>query len=209
MCARLGDACDKAVAASISEEALRVARRAGEASTLHSTALAYLLMSEPARARTCFEQALAIHRALGNRAEEAITLVDMSAAHSGLDNPAAAIADLEQALPILRSAGNTPTEVGALKMMVTICVASRDQDRALLCFERLLQIFRDAGDSTAERATLAEMANVQRALGDRGGPRLPHEHSMPIRPSPDAVPPEHSCPCGSGAPFLRCHGLDA
>ncbi|MDC0746410.1 tetratricopeptide repeat protein [Polyangium mundeleinium] len=66
------------------------------------------------RTLACFEQALAIHRALGNRADEAIPLVDVSTAHFGLDNPAAAIADLEQALPTLRATGNTPTEVGAL-----------------------------------------------------------------------------------------------
>ena len=77
----------------------------GEANALNNIGGTYNAFGETRRALDPFQQALAIHRQMGNRKGEATTLNNMGTAYSRLGDGERALELYKQALPAFRACG--------------------------------------------------------------------------------------------------------
>jgi len=139
----------------------------------------YHALGEHRRALEYYEQALTIHREVGNRVVEATTLNNIGMVYRALGDNRRALEYFEQALPIHREVGNRAVEATTLFNIATIRQAEGNYAEAVRLLEQVVAI-----DEAIESPNLeGDRARWKRRGGSWAGSRS--------RPPPPALPPFH------------------
>jgi tetratricopeptide (TPR) repeat protein len=177
------------------EIGLSSARQAGdrlaEAWMLNNLGMAYG-QQRMGESVSCFEQALALYRELGDGPGEARATTNVANAYFGLGRFGGALAAGQKSLPIQRQFGRRYGEGIALDNLGGTYRELAQYDEAIDCLRQALAIFRELGDRDAEADSLSELGAaylgqgwvdqatgslrealaIQRDIGDRHGQAL-------------------------------------
>jgi CHAT domain-containing protein/Flp pilus assembly protein TadD len=111
------------------------------------------------------EQAVVIHRELGNRSAEARALRDAGAGFAGLGRYDRAIGNYEQALAIFREIKDRPGEGSTLGWLGGSNLLLGRYERAIYYYQQALAIAREVPNSTAEATALNNIGSCYSYLG--------------------------------------------
>ncbi len=134
-----------------------------------------------AEARAMYEQALAIHREVGNRRGIADSLSNLGLIDFHRGEYTAALAQLEDAVPILRELGDREAEAFALNVMGMVKLSQTDYPHARKLLEQSLAIRREMGHRIGMAVTLINLGNVVMMQGDYSHARRIQEEGLAIR----------------------------
>jgi tetratricopeptide (TPR) repeat protein len=147
MAGHVGDTIDQLAEALVLHR--KSGRQAGEAVTLANLGAAYAERGRHeadapslVRARGLLDQALAVHRAIGDRRNEAETLRLLAEVHRDLDDPAPALTLAVTALGLAEQAGDTRTTINALSTIGTVQTRLGNRTAGLAYHERALTLAR-------------------------------------------------------------------
>jgi len=132
-------------------------------------------------ARTCWEEALALHRVTGQRRNEAMTLSNLVAACGSMRDLIAGRAYSEQALTIYQTMGDRRGEATALSNLAGITHQLGDLASARHYFERSLALCQTTGDRQSESGALSNLALVLYDQGDYQQARRYAEEALAIK----------------------------
>lgn len=153
------------------------AARGAEGHTLTSLGHAQAVLGDLQRAVVAYEQALAIHRQLGDRGEEGAVLVALGNAYAATGQARRAIGAYEEALALVREVYDTATqgspkwvvgrrtEANTLDGLGAACKSRGEIGRAIECIEQSLAIYRELGDRPAAGGCLSYLGNAYAELG--------------------------------------------
>lgn len=130
----------------------------------------------------CHEQALALHREIGERQAEGIELANLANAYAAVGETHRAIAYYGRAVPIFRETGDRRSEGYALASLGDALQHLGELGEAQTVYERALPILNDVlGPYHPNVATLMSMlGTVLRDLGDLAGARAAFEQALHI-----------------------------
>jgi DNA-binding SARP family transcriptional activator/tetratricopeptide (TPR) repeat protein len=161
----------------------RAGRRVGESVTLSNLGVAYLEAGraagadgaaardaeEPAgmlaRARACFDEALALHRELGDRQSEAYTLCSLAGAQADSGSHAEALRLAQEGVAMAVEAGNVRVTAVAHNALATVHTRLGRARPALRLHRNALTIARETGDRHLQAQILVDLAGTSLALG--------------------------------------------
>ena len=134
----------RALAVQVTPQSLNNAGRAGHALGDRQAALTY------------YEQALPLHRAVGDRNGEATTLSNIGAVHNALGDRQTALTYYEQALPLTRAVGDRAGEAATRYNIAALHAASGDLAEAIAQMEIVVDLDRAIGhpDLAADQQAL-------------------------------------------------------
>ncbi len=134
---------------------------------LNNTGLVYNDLAQPARARDCFEQALAILRETGGDPRTQGALLSNIGALFYLEgNNQKALDSYLEALALRKGAGDLRGSASTLSKIGLVYSALSMHDRAIQYYEEALTLVRQAGDRHEEADALSHLGEVHRAMGD-------------------------------------------
>ena len=119
----------------------------------------------PLESLESFQQALAIHREVGDRRGEGISLRGLALLHRHQARISEALEHYSQALIIAREMGDRGNEGGALAGLATAQHEVGRVSEALECFQQALAIHREMGDRRYEGITLGNLALLHHDQG--------------------------------------------
>jgi tetratricopeptide (TPR) repeat protein len=155
------------------EIALLTARRSQdqefEGATLGNLGLTYFFLGEIHHAIELYEQALSIHRDIGNRGAEGKALINLGLAYADLGETRRAIDFYEQYLDIADEIGDRESEGIALNSLGLAYADLGEIKRAIKFYEQYLDIASEMGDRRGEGNALG---NLGIACGDLGETQL-------------------------------------
>ena len=131
---------------------------------LNNMGVAYLALSQPAKAIDFFQQALPLYRQEGNTDGQASILTNLGNAYNALSQPAKAIDFSQQALPLYRQEGNTDGEAKDLMNLGNVYLALSQPAKAIDFFQQALPLFVKAGDKHRQANDLGNLGNAYLAL---------------------------------------------
>lgn len=132
-------------------------------------------------ARTCWEEALATHRATGQRRNEAMTVSNLVSACASMRDLIAGRGYSEQALTIYQTMGDRRGEATALSNLAGITHELGDLDSTRLYYERSLALCQTTGDRQSESGVLNNLALVRHDQGDYQAARRYAEEALAIK----------------------------
>lgn len=127
------------------------------------------------RAIGYLDEALALHRSIGDRRNEVDTLRVLAAAHRDAGQHDTALNLAEAALALARATEERRFEVPALSTLATVHARLGHRDRAYEHHQRALALARDIGDRQQEGQVLVDLADSAACLGERDQ-ALVHAH---------------------------------
>ena len=161
-------------------EVERKAGRLGEGSALANLGVAYAELGEAQRAIDYDEQALAIHREVGDRSWEGADLGYLGQAYSELGETRRAIEYQEQALAIAREIGDRRGEAAGLANLGIAYKELGETQRAIDYYAQALVIHREIGRRRAEGVDLANLGVAYEEMGDLVHAREALAGALPI-----------------------------
>ncbi len=126
-----------------------VLRRAGRAAS-H--------VGKSGEAKGLFEQALTIHRRVGDRRFEGLALGNVAGVSNDVGNVEQAERDYDEARHLLRQAGDRNGEGAALAGLASVYLNTARAEDAERAYEQALTMFRESGSRVREGSVLANMA---------------------------------------------------
>ena len=135
------------------------ADRGDRARVLISLGRLYATHQRPEAALGFYEQALAIHRELGDQQAVAYALGSLSAAHRRLGHPLEALRLAQEAAQVARQTGSRNLLSGALANLATLHLAKQEYEAARGLLQESLQLYPDAAG-----ARLVSLANAYLGL---------------------------------------------
>jgi predicted ATPase/DNA-binding winged helix-turn-helix (wHTH) protein len=147
---------------------------------LSRAALLLTYAAEFPTARTLFESALAIARAMGDQRPLAQVLVLLGVFHLRQGEPAAARKYDEEAIELWRALGDRRALGNALGNLATIVCQMGDPKAALRLHEESLAIRREFADRWAIATELHNLSTTLRELGDLAAARKASEEALTI-----------------------------
>lgn len=143
------DAGSFAAGTAIGEQALRVARAAGdratEAFTLHELGLLTMLAGEPERAVVQCREALTLARSTGRRIREGYALLRLAQTLLGAEQTAEAVRVAERAVGALTEAADPSRRAVALAVLAQALAAEGDRERARAHYREAAEVFTRLG----------------------------------------------------------------
>ncbi len=115
--------------------------------------------------RCCYEEALAIHRELGDRKSEGWILCNLSLLLAGQGSVKEALRFGEDALAVYRDVGDRPSEGIVLGGLGIAHILQGHVTEAERHFDEALAIFREVGNRRYQGVTLANLGNMYDAQG--------------------------------------------
>lgn len=177
-------------AVTLHERRLAIARelgdRRGEGNALCSFGFSYALLGETQKAIGYFERALNIMRELGDRNGESIVLGALGNAYADLGETRKSIDFYEEERVIAIEVCDRLSEARASWNLGDAYAALGDLRRAVELMQVCVDFERGISHSDLEKDEVRVVALRSRLC--------------------DPLLPELKCPCGSGRPFLECHG---
>ena len=128
--------------------------------TLSGMATVYHDIGESSEALRIYQQALLIHREVGDRVGEIATLINMATVHHDMGELSKALHLYQQVLPVCRESGDRPGEAQALNNMATLYRALDQPGEALDLYQQALPIHREISNPQGEAGTLVNMGAV-------------------------------------------------
>ncbi|MEM8599769.1 MAG: tetratricopeptide repeat protein [Bacteroidota bacterium] len=119
-----------------------------------------------ARSVDAYEQALAIHREIGDYHREGIVLINLGTVYLRLGEVKPAIEYYEQALDIGQATEDQHLKGGALAKLGSVRLRLGEVKPAVECYELALAIHREIGDHSGEGSILGNLGAVYLQLGD-------------------------------------------
>jgi len=167
---RVDDTIDQLAEALVSHR--KAGRLAGEAVTLANLGAAYAERGRDesdtgslTRARGLLDQALTLHRAIGDHYNEAETLRLLAEVHRDLDEPAPALTLAVTALGLAEQAGDTRTTINALSTIGTVQTRLGNGTAGLAYHERALNLARTQDQRHTHAQALLDQADSYVVLG--------------------------------------------
>jgi len=161
-----------------------LARGAGlrqvEVGSLHNLGIISAQQGDFAAARLYFEQALHIHRKIGDRPGESRTLNSLAIVSGQQGDYGGAVAYFEQALRISREIGDRQGEGIILLNLGNASTGQGDYAGARAYYEQALRIFREIDERRGESRTLHSLGEVSQHLGDFAGARRYYEQALGV-----------------------------
>ncbi|MFI1827204.1 ATP-binding protein [Streptomyces sp. NPDC020412] len=149
--------------------ALKAAERldhpAARANTLNNLGLAYWRLRRLEDAIACYEQALPLHRAVGNQVNEANSLTNLGLVYSELQRYDQAIAYYRRALHLRWETGDRQGEGTTLNNLGLVYVETGRYDESLACFQQALLLHQQTGVRLSQGITLDNIGIVYRDTG--------------------------------------------
>ncbi len=112
-----------------------------------------------------FEQALHLHRALGDRRGEGSALNNLAILANNMSDFSLACAYHEQVLLIRRETGDRSGEATSYNNLGLAYLSQAEHGKALACLERALDLYRQVGDRDGEDGALLNMGLIFLTLG--------------------------------------------
>ena len=163
------------------EEALALARRAGDrpaiALTLYALGCVASARGEDAAARSRLEASLVLFQELNHSVGMAGALRGLAMAARGRDD-ALAEAHLRRALALHRAAGDRSGTAGVLGQLGSLARARGDHAGAHEAYEESLALFREAGDPQGCALALGRLAGLAAARGEHAAARAAYAASL-------------------------------
>lgn len=157
------------------ERALTLAHDAGadalEGSVLTDLGVLHHQRRDIARARGCYEAALAMHRRTSDRRAEGRVLGDLGALHHDVGEYQAASAHYAQALVIFRAAGDERLEGTFLTNLGVLDQEQGRLDEARSRYEQALRVLERVGDARIAAITRSNLSNLHHERGDADAAR--------------------------------------
>jgi tetratricopeptide (TPR) repeat protein len=171
---RIDDTIDQLAMALVSHRDSR--RRAGEAVTLANLGAAYVERSRGQtddadrrsgleHAKLLLDQALTVHRSIGDRRNEAETLRVLAEVYRDLDEQRPALSLAVAALGTARETADTRTEIGALSTLATVQVRLGNTDAGLDYHNRALRLADEKDQQHMRAQALLDQADSFVRLG--------------------------------------------
>ena len=113
-----------------------------------------------------YQQALAIHREVGNRRSEGLTLGDLAILHREQGRVPETLEKFQQALAIVREVGDRRTEGLTLGNLAIFHHAQGRIPEALAHYQQALAIHREVGDRRVEGMVLGNLGDLLFSQGD-------------------------------------------
>jgi DNA-binding SARP family transcriptional activator/tetratricopeptide (TPR) repeat protein len=114
---------------------------------------------------SCFEQALALYRELGDAPGEARAATNVANAYYDLRRFSEALAAAQRSLAIQRQVGKRYGEGIALNILGCVCRELAQFDEAIEYLQQALAIFRELGDRDAEAESLSDLGDAYLGRG--------------------------------------------
>jgi DNA-binding SARP family transcriptional activator len=143
--------------------ARQIGDRPGEAWMLNNLGMAYGVQRIP-ESLTCFEQALALYRELGDARGESRAATNVATAYFDLQSFDQALAMAEKALAAQRRAGKRNGEGIALGIVGGACRELGRFDEAIESLQQALAIFREVGNQSSEATSLCDLGDAYLGL---------------------------------------------
>ncbi|MBO0810137.1 MAG: tetratricopeptide repeat protein, partial [Actinobacteria bacterium] len=154
--------------------------RRAEAWMLNNLGMAYGIQRQE-QSVACFEQALVIHRELGDLWGEGRAATNVAKAYLDLEQFPEALDAAERSLPILRQSGNLYGEGIALGDLGCACRELGRFAEAVECFQQALAIFRGLKDSDSEADVLSDLGDCHLVTGEVADAIGCYRESLSIR----------------------------
>jgi len=151
--------------------------QAWEATALQALGGVCLALGRVDCARARSEQALALHRAVGNRVGEGATLNNLGNAYRETGDYERAQERYEQALVISGQAADRRVKAAALNNLAAVHTELSQYERARARYEQALVIWREIRSRAGEAATLNNLGNVYQELGQHERARSYYEQT--------------------------------
>jgi len=155
--------------------------RAVEADSLRNLGNVCWYVGDYEAARTYYEQALEICRALGNRRGESASVNNLGTVYAKLGRHAEARACYEQSMVIDREIGNRPGLSKSLSNLGSVIDGQGYHDEARAAFEEALRICREVGDVQGTSGALNNLGIVYDQLGDYAAAQRHFAEALQIR----------------------------
>ena len=133
--------------------------------SLGNMGIVYRIQGKLTEALKFFQQALEIHRAIGDKEGEANALNNMGVVYEIQSKLTEALKFFQQALEIHRAIGNKKGEANALDNMGIVYEIQSKLTEALQHYQKALDIYREIGNKEGEASALGNMGNVYRIQG--------------------------------------------
>ena len=157
----------------------RAEDRLGEASCVQAFADIARDRSNLDAARTGYDTALLIFRAIGSRLGEATCIRSLADIALHRPNHEAAWAGYVEALPIYREIGDRTGEAACVACLAEIALARSDYDAAQAGFEEARAIFRAIGTRLGEANCIRGLAAIALARSDYNAARSGYDEALP------------------------------
>jgi tetratricopeptide (TPR) repeat protein/glycosyltransferase involved in cell wall biosynthesis len=154
--------------------------RLGEANCIQSLADIALARSDHAAARSGYEEALPIYRAVGSRLGEANCIQSLADIALRRSDHAAARSGYVEALPIYRAVGSRLGEANCIRSLADIALERSDHAAARSGYEEALPIYRAVGDRLGEANCIRSLAQIALSRSDHAAARSGYEEALPI-----------------------------
>jgi DNA-binding SARP family transcriptional activator len=160
--------------------ARHIGDRAGEAWMLNNLGMAYGVQRMP-ESVTCFEQALALYRELGDARGESRAATNVATAYFNLRSFDQALAMAERALAAQRRAGKRNGEGIALGIIGGACRELGRFGEAIEYLQQALAIFRELENQGQEAISLSDLGDTYLGLNQVGDAVTCYHRSLAIR----------------------------
>jgi predicted ATPase/Tfp pilus assembly protein PilF len=132
------------------------------------------------RARRFYEQALEVHREVGDRRAEGVTVGNLGAVHHDLQQYEAASERYGEALRTLRAVGDTRLTGIFLTNLGVLTQERGDHSRAEQHFLQGLALLEEAGDTRYQAITLGNLGALRQLAGDPAAARERYQQALPL-----------------------------
>ncbi|MEM7714418.1 MAG: CHAT domain-containing tetratricopeptide repeat protein, partial [Cyanobacteria bacterium P01_A01_bin.68] len=121
---------------------------------------------EKQKALSFYNEALTLHRAVGDRSGEATTLNNIGLVYSDLGEPQKALSYYNQALPLDRALSDRGGEATTLNNIGKVYYDLGEKQKSLSLFNQALPLLRAVGDRGGEATILKNLADLERKQGN-------------------------------------------
>ncbi len=139
--------------------------RAGEADALYSLGFAYGRLHDYQKALAYYEQALPLHRELGNRRQEAQTLNNIGTIYAQQSDYRKAIPYFREAQEIWQAQKNTLSVINALTNLGVAYAGLNEDQKAVEYYQQALAGWRGVKNQMGEAVTLNNIGQILCKLG--------------------------------------------
>ncbi|HEU4881231.1 MAG TPA: tetratricopeptide repeat protein [Longimicrobium sp.] len=139
-----------------------------------------LARSDHERARTRYEEALALYKGVGDILGEANCIASLGDIALERSDHESARTRYEEALPLYRSVGNILGEANCITRLGDIALESFDHERARARYEEALLLYRGVGNILGEANCIQSLGDTALGLSDHESARRRYEEALPL-----------------------------